>query len=198
MVSNAADDADAKTVPPSRRWIAGTLVLTGAMLFAAWYELRRVEQGQLFAVSFSWDAPASSLEVQDAQATAADYLVPAMGFLTLAGVVVASAGPRRVIPAVAPSRLRRWLTVIFLASVVADLSTTLWFFHDGGVDLELHPGIRLFGYAYGRTTGPVAGKLVQAAGILLVSRLNDRAGLVLLGVVTCFYFSAAAYNASLM
>src|SRR5262245_31527822 len=83
----------------------------------------------------------------------------------------------------------------FAASVIADLATTMWFFHTHGIEFELHPGIRLMGYAYGRTIGPFAGKTIQAIGILLVSVLMPeqwRGKLLLLAAIG--YFAAAVYN----
>jgi hypothetical protein len=90
------------------------------------------------------------------------------------------------------------LTALFQLSVLADLVTTLWFFHDDGIDLALHPGTRLFGYAYGRTIGPLLGKTVQAVGVLGVAHIIGRGGVVLLSTVTCFYVLAAVYNISQM
>ena len=90
------------------------------------------------------------------------------------------------------------LTTVFLLSVGADMVTTLWFFHDGGIDLELHPGIRLFGYAYGRSAGPILGKAVQAIGVAGVACVSGRIGSLLLGTVTCLYVFAAVYNISQM
>lgn len=187
-----------RTQRPTGRWIAGCLVATGVLLILARSELQRVEQTNLFLFAVPWDAPASPVETVDARITARDYAVPAFIFLLLIGLVATFAGSARLAAAPEPTRLRFWLTLAFLLSVLADLATTLWFFHDGGIDLELHPGIRLFGYAYGRTTGPIAGKIVQAVGILLVSRISRRGGVLLLGTVTCVYAAAAIYNASQM
>lgn len=183
---------------PGPLWTGGSLVVTAILLLAAWAELHRVADGHLFALALPWDAPPSAIEMTDARITADDYLIPAVVFLSLAGLVIAFAGSARLKAACRMTRLRQLLIAVFLLSVLADLMTTLWFFHDGGIDLELHPGIRLFGYAYGRTIGPVAGKLIQATGILFLSRLHHRGGLVLLTVVSCFYLLAALHNASQM
>lgn len=180
------------------RWIVGSLLVTGFLLLTARAVLNRVQRGELFLLAMPWDTPASSVEVIDARMTAEEYLLPASIFLGLVGLTVALAGPQRLAPSSPASRLEFRLTMIFLASAAADLVTTLWFFHDGGIDLEVHPGIRLFGYAWGRTAGPIAGKLVQAAGILLLCRVIRRGGLLPLITVTCAYTAAAVYNISQM
>ena len=129
--------------------------------------------------------------------SALEYLTPAMLFPGIVGTIFALVGIGRL-RAPQPSQMRRVLTGVFLLGVLADLATTVWFFHDGGIDLELHPGIRFFGYAYGRTVGPIAGKAVQTLGVLAIARYSGRLGLVLLTIVTCFYAAAAIYNVSQM
>ena len=66
--------------------------------------------------------------------------------------------------------------IVFAIAVLADLITTVRFFHSKGIVFELHPGIRLFGYAYGRSVGPVLGKSVQALGLLAVACLLSPRG----------------------
>ena len=83
---------------------------------------------------------------------------------------------------------------MFAAAAIADLATTLAFFHAQGIDLEFHPAIRLFGDAYGRTVGPIAGKMVQAIAIIVLSRFLGRFGPWLLVLATAIYGIAAAYN----
>ncbi len=184
--------------PLSSQWILCCLGLTGALLVIAWFELLRVEDGHLFAVALPWDAPASELEIRDARDSAAHFRLPALMLLGLVGTAAAFSGPKWFANSTRASRDLNFPTLIFLLSVMADLGTTLWFFHDGGINLELHPGIRLFGYAYGRSIGPVAAKTVQAIGILVVSRLMGRGRNILLVGVSCLYVLAAAYNMSQM
>jgi len=183
---------------PAARWILCCLVLTGIVLLTAVFELQRVGEGRLFALSLPWDADPTLIEIQDAKMSAAEYRFPAVLFLALVGIVVTLNGPKRLAKPTEPSRIWRILIAVFLVSVLADLATTLWFFHDGGIDQELHPGIRLFGYAYGRTIGPLLGKTVQAIGVLGVAHVIGRGGTVLLSTVTCFYVLAAVYNISQM
>jgi hypothetical protein len=186
-----------RLLPPAR-WILCCLGLTGIVMLAAAFELQRVEDGRLFALSLPWDADPTFMEIQDAKNSAAEYRIPTVLFLALVGVVVTLNGPKRLAKTIQPSRAWRFLTALFLLSVLADLATTLWFFHDGGIDLELHPGIRLFGYAYGRTIGPLLGKTVQAIGVLGVAHIIGRGGIVLLSTITCLYALAAVYNISQM
>ncbi len=178
----------------SRRWIVCGLLITGLLATAAWFELQRVRDGGLFLVSASWDTAATEIEKQDALRSAADMQWPAVVFLVIAGSAITLTGPARFQNRLQLSRTDRFLVAVFIISVLADLSSTLWFFHDGGIDLELHPGIRLFGYAYGRTFGPVAGKLVQAIGILAVACWLGRPGRVLMVIVSAFYLAASIHN----
>ena len=80
----------------------------------------------------------------------------------------------------------------------ADLATTLWFFHTRGIQHELHPGIRLFGYAFGRTVGPVLGKALQLLGILAVASVLPRLAFSVLVLATATYAAAVAYNIAQM
>ncbi len=65
-------------------------------------------------------------------------------------------------------RFRALILVLLILCFLADLGSTLWFFHALGIDLEVHPAIKLFGYAFGRSAGPVLGKMLQLAGIMLI------------------------------
>lgn len=52
------------------------------------------------------------------------------------------------------------------------------------------------GYAYGRTAGPLIGKAIQAAGVLLLAPHLRHRGRWLLILVTVVCIAAAAYNLS--
>lgn len=178
----------------SRQWIVCGLLLTVVITVIAWLELQRVRDGRIFLFAVSWDAEPTVIEKQDARQSAKDMLLPAIAFLLVAGTAVSLSGPDRFHNWLPSTRMKRLLVSVFLISVLMDLGSTLWFFHDGGIDLELHPGIRLFGYAYGRTVGPIAGKLVQAVGILAVACWLGRSGSALIALVTVFYLAASIHN----
>jgi hypothetical protein len=89
----------------------------------------------------------------------------------------------------------RWpLIAIFLIAGLADLATTLVFFHTQGVNYEVHPGIRLIGYAYGRTIGPILGKTFQIVGIVFISAIFPRFAVFLLCTASLFCGLAAIHN----
>ena len=89
-----------------------------------------------------------------------------------------------------------WSLSFFGLAVAADLVTTIYFFHVKGIIYELHPGVRLFGYAYGRTVGPILGKAVQALGVLAIASLLGSRGGWLTLAVGAIYLVAAIYNVS--
>ena len=182
----------------SDRWKLICVASTALLMVVAFCELRRIEHGNLFLAALPWEDAPSEFEALDATASAKTYLVPAILSLGMIGMVVGFAAPSVIRQRRKMSDAWRPLLIIFLLAVFADLATTIWFFHSRGIDHELHPGIRLFGYAYGRTVGPVAGKAIQTVGVIGLSLCLVRPGLILLSVVTFFYFIAAVYNISQM
>ncbi len=179
-----------------RRWwwaacVAGTFVVAAVV----YGELARLQQGQLFAFSLPWEQPPTSLEVLDAHNSARSYLWPAFAGVGLSGIVVAYAAPKLRSGGKIPYPAWPRLAMLFLAAALADLTTTIYFFHAVGVDHELHPGIRMFGYAYGRTMGPVLGKMLQALGVLGLSWIFGRAASIsVLVTASLLYGLAAMYN----
>jgi hypothetical protein len=159
-----------------------------------WWQLKQIDEGHLFAFALPWDRPPIPAEIADAELSAQGYLIPAIVAVLVIGCATWAIFPRLRFPVSKPSRGWKLAAALFLIATLADLLTTLAFFHRSGVNLELHPGIRLFGYAYGLTIGPITGKLVQAFGILLLAFLVGRAGIVLLAVVTFVYGIAAIHN----
>ena len=86
------------------------------------------------------------------------------------------------------------LIAVFILSALADFATTVWFMSSRESISSSIPGIRLFGYAYGRTVGPLAGKVVQAGGIVGLAVFLPRMGRLLLVIATIIYATGAAYN----
>ena len=68
---------------------------TGTLPIVAWFELRRIEAGHLFALPFPWDAPASDLEGEDAGKSAVEFRIPAFMFLGWVTAYYADSWPRR-------------------------------------------------------------------------------------------------------
>lgn len=169
-----------------------------AVAAVAFGELRRVERGKLFLWALPGERAASDVEVVDARQSAAAYQYPAICAVLAIGVVIAWFGP-----IAEPSDAAPWsllvLAVLGMAvlgmAVLADVITTVRFFHTQGVFEELHPAVRLFGYAYGRTVGPVLAKLVQLVGVLAIAFILGRRGWWVIAAATILYFGAAAYNA---
>lgn len=166
-------------------WLGVTLLFAGLAVI----ELNRVARGDLFLLRADFDAVASSLERHDAHVSAVQWRLPAVLTVLCCGALCYFLG--RSAEAKRPAS---WLVVLFLLATAFDLFTTLWFFHEDGIDSELHPGVRLLGYAYGRTAGPMLAKLIQVAGILsLAVRLPRIANALLLGTAAV-YTLAALYN----
>lgn len=176
------------------RWICGCIIVSLAGAAIAVLELQRVKDGRLFMFSLPHEAVPSDVEIADAAESAIHNKYPAIAAILGIGLIIAVAGPF--------SYSSNWnfashsLLVVFAVAVVADLLTTISFFHTQGIEHELHPAIRLFGYAYGRTIGPILGKTIQALGVVGVATLLGRRGSWLIGVVTVVYSVAAIYNLS--
>ena len=172
-------------------WLLAAVTL---MAIAA-FELHRVRSGELFLFPTTFDSQPSAHELYDAEVSASRWSVPALisiGLCCGLGYFL-SARPDAERKRLA-LRERTALSVVLLIATACDLFTTLWFFHELGIDVELHPGVRLLGYAYGRTAGPVIAKTVQAAGVLWLAEKLPRGGNLLLVATSLVYVLAAAHN----
>lgn len=175
-------------------WWAICCAVTLATIVVADIELRRVAAGNLCLLSMPWDSVASDFERHDAIHSAKEHRFIAPVAVGVIGLVIAATGPIVLAEVQKPRGSTPKTIIVFSAAVLADMLSTIWFFHVQGIDFEFHPGIRLFGYAYGRTVGPIAGKLIQAAGVLYVSVLLTKHGSILIYVVSTAYFIAAIFN----
>ncbi len=183
------------------RWLAW-LALGLALLAIAWWLLGRVAAGWLFLLAIAVDYPATAGEIVDARESAQYYFVPAVACVAATTSVLAWAMRRGVRASAALARRAIAVLVndhrvpvgLFLAATFADLVTTLWFVHHAGLEFEVHPGIRLFGYALGRTAGPVLGKALQCAGIVLLAALLPRLARPILIVAIAICAAATAVN----
>jgi len=160
--------------------------------------LKRVESGELFLFQFSWDRAATPAEIQSSQLAARWYHTAAL--ITVFAI-------RLLLPffwsRITPEAGRQFwqnsgLFEILTLATVADLASTLWFFHVRGIDLELHPGLQLLSAALGLTVGPIAGKGIQWGGLVLIGMAFPRWWPALAVTASAFFFSAAAYNTWLM
>jgi hypothetical protein len=170
-------------------------VVAVAVALLAYAELQRVAQGRLFLFAMPWDAGASRVELIDAKRSAETYLPGAILAISAVGLLTVYLS-QITRPDAKSNKVSKLLLAMFVVSVAADLASTLWFFHANGIDHEVHPAIRLFGYAYGRTVGPILGKLLQATGLLLLALWLPRYGSSIILAATCLYLAAAVYNAT--
>lgn len=96
------------------------------------------------------------------------------------------------------ARMSFWWTVcvvLFCAASMTDLATTLAFFHRKTIELEVHPGIRLVSYAYGRTMGPILAKSFQAVSLWWLTRSIPRwMGMTLLVAASLLAVAATVHN----
>jgi hypothetical protein len=174
-------------------WLIAGLFLEAS---AVWL-LNRLKRGRLFLFRLPWDAPASALEVAEAGVAARFYHLPALVVIAVLCGLAMIAWNRRAAGMAAIHELlksRRWLIGLFLLCTIADMATTLIFFHRDGVDHELHPGIRLVSYSLGRTVGPLVTKVIQFTGVLLVASLSKAAAPYVIGAAGVIYLLGAAYN----
>ena len=178
------------------RWFVVCCVGTVIVAVVAVVELGRVKDGRLFLLALLQEALPSEIEISDAHDSAVQNTLPAVGVIALIGLVLAVSGR----PSLSGLRRRSLdhgaVLLCFVASVVADMLSTVLFFHQSGIENELHPAIRLFGYAYGRTAGPLLGKTIQAIGVWILAAMMGRHGRWLIILVTVLYTAAALYNLS--
>lgn len=169
-------------------WVVGILIVA----CAAAAEVNRVASGRLFLLATSYEAQPSMLEQNDAISSASRWRYPAIGAVFCVGCLGYSLTRK---PYVRPTFV---MVIVFLCATAMDLFTTLQFFHSDGIDTEAHPGVRLLGYAYGRTAGPVIAKAVQAVGVLFVASRLPAIAKPLLAVTSLLYTLAAMHNAGLL
>lgn len=186
--------SDTQAPRSHHHWRFVCCAVTLITIVVAYFELQRVATGNLLIVAMPWEPIASEFERRDAIQSATDYRLTALVALGAIGLVIAATGPLKLTQTGRPHAFAQKTIIVFSVAVLADLFSTVWFFHAQGIDFEFHPAIRLFGYAYGRTIGPIAGKLIQAAGILYVSVLLNERGNVLISLVSAAYLIAAIYN----
>jgi hypothetical protein len=174
-------------------WWIGCAAAVTVLTIATYCELQRVQQGKLFLFALPGEAPATLGELVDAEDSVRMLLTPALLCCLVMGAAFAFGVPHL------RARLRFrampwWLTTAFLLACAADFITTTKFFATAGVDHELHPGIRLFGYAYGRTVGAAIGKVLQVVGLLALSVFMGQWGAYLIALATMLCTAAALYN----
>lgn len=178
------------------RWVIVCSLATLLITYIAWTELQRVEDGRLFLFALPGETNPSRFEKTDARESASNNKQLAAAALIAIGLLVTVAGPKSISNLSKLRTTTRTLLLLFAVAVVADLLSTILFFHQTGIDNELHPAIRLMGYRYGRTMGPIFGKVIQATGVLFVAAQLDTRGRWLIILVTVVYFAAAVYNLS--
>lgn len=183
-----------------RKRLAKLVGCAGVLWFAEW-SLARVGKGVLFWFPMPWDAPASLDEIVDGRELVQNWHPWAMALI--AGVLLYF----MLLPEVRRTRLKsrlssgwtelfckhRILLSLFAIATLLDMATTLHFFLSEAVHYETHPGIRLVTYAYGRTTGPVLSKLLQASIALYFCSLFSFKRLFL-SIVSLSYLFGACFN----
>jgi len=187
-----AESGRGNTAAAGLRLVVSTAVVTLLALLTTFWLFRRMQRGELFLFRLPFDAPATVLERADAIHRAAVWLVPAMlTVCVLPGLAVWlwQRRPRETVP-LCP----RWVVMLLVMATLADVLTTWNFFQAGMMQEEVHPGVRLLGYALGRTAGPVFGKGIQLAGICFVGRVVPKFRTLLFLGSSILMFAAAAHN----
>ena len=88
---------------------------------------------------------------------------------------------------------RFWLVIACLAAA-ADLVTTIMFMLEDGVDMEMHPAIRITSTVFGPIVGPLLGKASQLLAISVVTVYWRRGARYVFFTATVMYAWAAWYN----
>ena len=178
------------------------LTIAIPIIVAAWLSLDRIQNGNFYLIRLPFDRQPSDREVQEAAEAARLWKLPALMFLSLSSIALlstAKAGPLEAI-AVLRQRLaelvrgRPILCAAFAVACLADFLSTWWYFHEFGLEDELHPGIKLVTYAWGPSAGCLAAKSIQAGLVLLVCVLFPRIAGIALLVTTAAYSCAAEWN----
>ena len=182
---------------PNLWWPVTVALLTTVLVLLAHFELERVAQGELLLFALPWEAKPATVEIVDAKLSVRENQTSAIIALLIMGIAVMLTGPmaKKSLDERRPM-IRSNMAKIFVFAVIADMLSTIWFFHVQGIDFEFHPAIRLFGYAYGRTIGPIAGKLIQAGGIIYVAVLLKGRASFLIYLTSAVYLAASIYNVS--
>ncbi|MBI3860916.1 MAG: hypothetical protein HY290_03375 [Planctomycetia bacterium] len=190
------------------------LAIAATLLLVAWFSLRRVENGNLFLIRLPFDRDPYALEIHDATVTAHAWLWPALAFLAIGAAAIAARNTAFRQPArrtgfsrspveatrILWQRLRDLVSqhprfcAVFAAACTADFLSTLYFFHTRRIDDELHPGIKLFTYAYGLSIGCLAGKAIQALLALSLCAVFPKAARTVLPILIIAYAAAAVWN----
>jgi hypothetical protein len=178
------------------------LALCAIVLLAAWISLDLVQRGRIFLIRLPFDREPSSVEVRHAVARARQWSLPALLFLSIASFAVVLSVRKGPIDALYDVirrlgeliRMRAVLSSLFALACLADLLSTLWYFHKYGLEDELHPGIKLVTFAWGLTVGCLVAKGIHASLVLLVCALFPKIARPVLIVTTIAYSAAAAWN----
>ncbi|MGQ0637302.1 MAG: hypothetical protein ACT4QC_22060 [Planctomycetaceae bacterium] len=199
------DETSPRECNETRRRIAWVPAIV-AVFAVAWLSLARLRDERLFLFAQPVDRPARYGEFSDAAKTAETWTKPTMAFLGVVAIValaVAKDGPLRTIGwlkdrAAAVVQRNSALCAAFAIASLLDLASTWNYCQRYSLEDELHPAIKLVGYAYGLTVGIAAAKLLQAGLVVSMAALFPRAARTLLLVTTAGYLAAAFWNHRLL
>jgi hypothetical protein len=88
---------------------------------------------------------------------------------------------------------RVWIFV-FLAALLCDMASTMWFMREDGVEMELHFFVRLASRLLGPVGGPAAGFLGKAVAGMLVAIYCRKYAVYIFAAGTVISVWAAWYN----
>ena len=88
----------------------------------------------------------------------------------------------------------RVLVVVICLAATGDLVTTIMFMMKDGVDMEVHPAIRIASIVLGPVVGPLLGKAFQLLAIFVVTVYWRRGAKYVFIAATMMYAWAAWYN----
>ena len=88
----------------------------------------------------------------------------------------------------------RWFFIIFLAALLADMLSTIYFMRKFGPESEIHPVIRLLSRHFGVIAGPLLGFAGKALGGFIVAVFLGKWSRYLFVAATIISFWAAWFN----
>jgi hypothetical protein len=177
-------------------------LVASIVLGLAGFTLARVRNQQLFLLRLPFDRAPFSAEIRVASQTARTWMFPALLFLAIAIAAVAVGSGRNPIAfagTIGDHFRILWRTYpricgLFLLACLADLISTVHYFHAYRIDDELHPGIKLVTYAFGLSIGCLIGKTIQAVLGLSICAFLPRIARPVLVALTLTYTAAMAWN----
>ncbi len=84
--------------------------------------------------------------------------------------------------------------LLFIAALVVDTASTVWFMAETGPGDEIHPLVRMSSEVFGIVAGPIIGAAYKIIAVLIVTAYLRRFAEFILTISAVSYSLAACYN----